>query len=212
MVSFPEFLIEGHQNFRVKKYDQDPKTYEMLATKGQKPRVMLVGCSDSRVDPFLIFGAEPGELFVVRNVANLVPPYETGGAFHGVSAALEFGIMHLEVEHVVVLGHTGCGGVQAMLDPETEFRSDMVFISNWVKMMSEQRDQVLKDMPHACADDKMEALEQLSIKASLENLRTFPFVSRKVDAGVLQLHGAYFDVGSGSLFTLENSDGQFHKV
>lgn len=211
MTNFPQFLIDGHTHFKEKTYPENRQRYEELA-KGQTPKVLLVGCSDSRVDPITIFGAEPGDLFIVRNVANIVPPYETEGAFHGVSAALEFGIMHLEIEHVVVLGHAGCGGIKAMMDPETEFRSDMVFISDWVKMMSDDRDAVLAEMPHASMGDKLEALELRAINSSINNLRGFPFVKSKEDAGELALHGAYFDVSSGSLFALDTKTNQFNKI
>jgi len=212
MVKFPNYLIEGHKVFLNNKYLPHKETYEHLADAGQNPEVLVIGCSDSRVNPNDIFNSAPGQLFIIRNVANLVPPFETLGAYHGVSAALEFGIQHLEIKHVVVLGHTGCGGVKAMLDTTAPFRSDMTFINNWVSMMSDERDEVLKALPKASLADQMEALEQRSITASLNNLRSFPFVKKREDAGQLALHGTYFDVASGSLFVRDPESGVFSVI
>ncbi len=212
MTDFPKFLTDGYKRFKTETYEQNKDVYQRLAVYGQTPRVLVVGCSDSRVDPKIIFGAESGELFTVRNVANLVPPYETDGAYHGVSAALEYGIMHLEIQHVVVLGHVGCGGIKAMMDPKTELREDMTFISNWVMMMSEQRDQVLADMPDATPQEHVAELEHRSIEASLGNLRTFPFVQKKMEDGLLYLHGAYYNLHSGSLFVLNQETKKFEQL
>lgn len=212
MNSLPQWLIDGYRQFKNGDYQAEVEKYQRLATEGQAPKVMIVGCSDSRVDPNAIFSADPGELFVVRNVANLVPPFERGGGMHGVSAALEFGVEHLKVEHLIVLGHTGCGGIQAMLDPNTKFRDDMVFISNWVSMMADARDDVITELGEASIIEQMEALQQRSIMGSLENLRSFPFVSNGEAAGTLTLHGAVFDVGSGSLFSLDPATNSFSKI
>ncbi|GJM03083.1 MAG: carbonic anhydrase [Rhodomicrobium sp.] len=212
MKNFPSYLIEGHKKFKREDFPKERSSYEKLATVGQAPKVLVVGCSDSRVDPSHIFNAEAGDLFMVRNVANLVPPYEADGAYHGVSAALEFGVMHLEVEHVVVLGHTGCGGIHAMLDPDAPLRDDMTFITNWVSMMSEERDIVCRDMPDSDMEDQMDALEQRSISASLENLKSFPFIQKRVSEGKLALHGAYFDVATAGLYVRDGETGTYSLI
>ncbi len=209
MAEFPGSLLEGHRKFREGAYQPQQERYQKLAEEGQSPEVLVIGCSDSRVNPNDIFTADPGELFIVRNVANLVPPFEELGAYHGVSAALEFGVMHLKVSHVVVLGHTGCGGVKAMLDPATAFRDDMTFINNWISMMAEARDSVLSEMASADLEAQMEALEQRCIKSSLENLRTFPFVKQREAEGSLHLHGAYFEVGRGLLHVHHSESDAF---
>lgn len=209
MAEFPAQLIEGYKKFREGTYLPNQHAYELLADKGQSPDVLVIGCSDSRVNPNEVFAAGPGELFIIRNVANLVPPYETLGAYHGVSAALEFAVLHLEVGHVVVLGHTGCGGVKAMLDPATPSREDMTFISSWVSMMSMVRDDVVRDMADAPIEEQVVELEKRSIMASLVNLRSFPFVKSREDRGFLQLHGSYFDVGSGNLLLHHAETGTF---
>lgn len=212
MTDFPDFLLNGHRKFKGKTFSNEQEVYHRLATEGQNPDVMVIACSDSRVSPTQIFNADPGELFMVRNVANLVPPYEEDGRYHGVSAALEFGVRHLEVGHVVVLGHTGCGGINAMLDPKAPLRDDMRFISNWVSMMADARDAVLREMADADFDDQMDSLEQRTINKSIENLRSFPFVKERVDAGKLALHGAYFDVGRGSLIVRAADGGSYAVV
>ena len=209
MPNFPTLLLEGHRKFRNGTFLEQRDKYHTLAEEGQSPEVLVIGCSDSRVNPNEIFSLGAGDIFIVRNVANLVPPFEELGAYHGVSAALEFGVMHLKVKHVVVLGHTGCGGVKAMLDPATAFRDDMTFINNWISMMAEPRDAVLQEMKDECETAKMEALEQRCIQASLQNLRTFPFVRNQEAAGALQLHGAYFDVGPGLLHIHNQRTGGF---
>lgn len=212
MKQFPQHLIEGHIKFKREDYPREQSNYMALATEGQAPKVLIVGCSDSRVDPTLIFNAQPGDIFMVRNVANLVPPYQADGAYHGVSAALEFGVMHLEVEHVVVLGHRGCGGINAMLDPKAPLRDDMTFITNWVSMMSDARDAVRRDMPDASVEDQVDALVQRSISASLDNLRSFPFIQQRVSDGKLLLHGAYFDVGTAGLYVRDGETGQYSLI
>lgn len=212
MKSFPFYLIEGHKKFKNEDYPRERSNYERLAIKGQSPKVLVVGCSDSRVDPTHIFKTEPGDIFMVRNVANLVPPYESDGSYHGVSAALEFGVMHLKVEHVVVLGHRGCGGINAMLDPNTPLRDDMSFIHNWVSMMDDERDAVREAMPDASMEDQMDALEQRSISASLDNLKTFPFIQKRIADGSLSLHGAYFDVETAGLYVRDGETGTYKLV
>jgi carbonic anhydrase len=209
MSSFPENLADRFRRFRQRHFIPNAEQYEELATYGQNPEAMIISCSDSRVDPETIFSAMPGELFVVRNVANLVPPYETGGKFHGVSAAIEFAALNLRVKHLIVMGHSGCGGVKAALDQSAAIQTEAQFISRWMSMLDEARLHILashQTRPHA---DKQRALEKEGVKTAIENLRTFSFVSELEDRGRLNLHGAYFDIATGTLSVLNHSRNEF---
>jgi carbonic anhydrase len=209
MSSFPETLADRYRRFKHRIFVPNADQYEELANFGQNPEVMLVSCCDSRVDPETIFNAMPGELFVVRNVANLVPPYETGGKFHGVSAAIEFAVLNLRVKHIVVMGHSGCGGIKTALDQSAAIQTEALFISRWMSMLDEARLRVLASHQMSTADVKLTALEKECVKTSIKNLRTFPFVKEREDKGRLALHGAYFDIKTGTLLVLNHSRGDF---
>ncbi|MGH7949082.1 MAG: carbonic anhydrase [Candidatus Binataceae bacterium] len=170
---------------------------------------MIVSCCDSRVDPETIFNAMPGELFVARNVANLVPPYETGGKYHGVSASIEFAVMNLRVKHLIILGHSGCGGVRAALDQTAAIETEAKFISRWMSMLDDARLSVLAAHQMSSTAEKLVALEKEGIKTSIKNLRTFPIVADLETRGKLNLHGAHFDIASGTLSVLNHSRGEF---
>ncbi|KWT71087.1 MULTISPECIES: carbonic anhydrase [Hyphomicrobium] len=209
MSSFPETLADRYRRFHKRHFLPRAEDYEELATYGQKPEAMIISCSDSRVDPETIFSAMPGELFVVRNVANLVPPYETGGRFHGVSSAIEFAILNLRIKHLIIMGHSGCGGVKAALNQSAAIQTEAQFISRWMSMLDDARTKVLEthhDCPQA---EKQAALEKEGIKNSITNLRTFPFVSDAENRGRLALHGCYFDISTGTLTVLNHSRGEF---
>jgi carbonic anhydrase len=209
MSSFPENLADRFRRFKQRHFLPNAEQYEELATYGQTPEAMIISCSDSRVDPETIFGAMPGELFVVRNVANLIPPYETGGKFHGVSAAIEFAALNLRIKHLIVMGHSGCGGVKAALDQSAAIQTESQFISRWMSMLDEARLSVLashQTRPHA---EKQRALEKEGVKTAIKNLRTFPFISQLEDKGRLALHGAYFDIATGTLSVLNHSRNEF---
>jgi carbonic anhydrase len=209
MSSFPENLADRFRRFKQRHFLPNAEQYEELATYGQTPEAMIISCSDSRVDPETIFGAMPGELFVVRNVANLVPPYETGGKFHGVSAAIEFAALNLRIKNLIVMGHSGCGGVKAALDQSAAIQTESQFISRWMSMLDDARLSVLashQTRPHA---EKQRALEKEGVKTAIKNLRTFPFISQLEDKGRLALHGAYFDIGTGTLSVLNHSRNEF---
>jgi len=194
-------LIEGYGRFREGAWPERRALFERLARVGQRPRAMVIACSDSRVDPAMIFDAGPGELFVVRNVANLVPPYRPDGAHHGTSAALEFGVCNLGVEDLVVMGHGLCGGVQALIADEMP-ASD--FVGPWIRLAEPARRRVL-----ACdAPDRQLEGEHATVRLSIENLATFPWIAARVADGRLRLHGAHFDVRSGVLAILR-PDGSF---
>ena len=199
-------LLNGYRRFRSGNYQRDGELYEKLGT-GQSPKVLVIGCADSRVDPGDIFNAGPGELFVVRNVANLVPPYGSGDDLDGVSAALEYAVTALKVEHIVIMGHASCGGVGASL-AANEGNPYGQFVAPWVKLLDGARDKVLS----AGSDNPQLALEHAGISASIENLMTFPFVSDAVSAGELNLHGAWFNIGKGELHWRDADTGVFAPV
>jgi carbonic anhydrase len=198
-------LIEGYRRFRSGHWPQERERFEHLA-RGQQPLTMVITCSDSRVDPSMIFDAAPGEMFIVRNVANLVPPYAPDVAYHGTSAALEFAVRALQVEHIVVLGHAQCGGVRALLEGAPPTVSD--FVGQWMQIAAPARQRVM-----ACPDvhDLQLACEHEVVRLSLENLQTFWWVREAVEAGRLRLHGCYFGIRTGALEIL-GQDGRFAPV
>lgn len=209
MSSFPEKLTDRFRRFKYRHFVPNADQYEELATYGQDPEVMIISCCDSRVDPETIFTAMPGEMFVVRNVANLVPPYETGGKYHGVSTAIEFAVMNLRVKHLIVMGHSGCGGIKAALDQSAAIQTEAMFISRWMSMLDDARLRVVAAHQMAPASEKLKLLELEGIKNSIQNLRTFPFVKKEEDKGRLSLHGAYFEIATGTLSVLNHSRGEF---
>ena len=203
-------LIDGYRRFRDTGWHAQRDRWAQLA-EGQSPRVMVIACSDSRVDPAQIFDVSPGEIFVVRNVAALVPPCETGGGYHGVSAALEFAVTQLEVSEVVVMGHGMCGGCQAALTgafAEAE-PGEGGFISHWVDLLHDARLKVLADHGKVESEDARHAMEHEAVKTSLTNLRDFPFVAERERDGRLTLHGAWFAISSGLLHVLDEQTGEF---
>ncbi len=212
MSSFPETMIDRYKRFRLRHFMPHADQYEELATYGQNPDTMLISCCDSRVDPETIFNAMPGELFIVRNVANLVPPFETGGRYHGVSTAIEFAVLNLRVKHIIIMGHSGCGGVRAALDQSAAIQTEAMFISRWMSMLDDARTHVLATNPDQPQAVKQQALEKECVKTSIANLRTFPFVKDREDKGRISLHGAYFDIASGTLQVLNHSRGEFVKL
>jgi carbonic anhydrase len=203
----PEFtaLVEGYQRFRSESYLKQKIRYDELASDGQAPPIMIISCCDSRVDPATVFDTVPGQVFALRNVANLVPPFELGGGLHGVSAAIEFGVLGLEVRHIVVLGHAQCGGIKASLSGSDLVKNEPSFVDKWMGLISEARDQVLATH----TQDPQHDLELETVKVSLANLRSFPFIAEREQAGLLKLHGAYFGIAEGRLFVLDEETGQF---
>jgi carbonic anhydrase len=194
-----EQLIEGFRRFRATYFEENRALFKALAQVGQQPKVLLIGCSDSRIDPNLIFGAQPGDMFVLRNVANLVPPFETMGTYHGTSAAIEFAVRKLEVEHVVVLGHAGCGGVRVLVEEGAADGTD--FLRPWMQIARAARERCLL---HAEAEGYPPMLarqicEKETVAISLDNLMTFPWVRDRVNDGRLALHGVWFDLERGEL-------------
>lgn len=208
---FPEKLTEGYRTFLNGRFVGERSRYESLARAGQRPEIMVIGCVDSRVSPEVIFDAAPGELLVVRNVANLVPRYEPAGdTQHGTSAALEFGVQALRVKHIVVLGHALCGGIRAFAD-EREPLSPGDFIGRWMSQIAPIAGS-LGPRGNLDEGDYLQRLEFASVELSLRNLMTFPCVRILVERGKLRLHGAYFGVASGRLLVRDPQSGRFEPV
>jgi carbonic anhydrase len=195
-------LVDGYHRFRGNRFQEQKARYDALSSEGQAPPVMLIGCCDSRVDPATIFDTVPGQIFALRNVANLVPPYEVGGGLHGASAAIEFGVCGLGVKNIVVLGHGQCGGITAALTGGAKGTS---FVDDWMTIIAEARDRVLAS---GC-DHPQEQLEREAIKISLANLRSFPFIAEREAAGTLRLHGAWFTIADGVLHVLDEASGDW---
>ena len=201
-------LIEGykkfyHDNFILKKND----LFKEVQTS-QYPKTLIIACSDSRVDPAILTNAEIGDIFVVRNVANLVPPYQPKwDSNHGTSAAIEFAVNHLKVKHIVVLGHSNCGGIKALADNDIDMNKQFSFITDWIKLAEDIKSKIPENV-----EDKYTFCEQEGIKLSLKNLMTFPWVKEKVDNGNLKLHGWYFSLKDASLSTLNKDSEVFEKI
>jgi carbonic anhydrase len=201
-------LIAGFHNFRQTRWPEHRALFRSLA-KGQAPATMVIACVDSRVDPQMIFSAAPGEILTLRNVANLVPPYEPNDDYHGTSAAIEFAVRGLEVEHIVVMGHADCGGVRALLrDAGKSAPTD--FIDSWMRIAAPARARAIAKAGGDAAEAQ-HVCEHETVKVSLENLKTFPWISERIAAGRLRLHGCYFGVESGQLLLL-NEQGEFATV
>jgi carbonic anhydrase len=202
-------LLDGYRRFRSTGWHQKRERWSQLA-EGQSPKVMVIACSDSRVDPAQIFDSDPGQMFVVRNVANLVPPYETGGGYHGVSAALEFAVTQLEVEEIIVMGHGYCGGCAAALSGQFDDAQlgEGHFIAQWIGLLREAAAKVRSR--HGELDrSAFREMEHESVQVSLANLRTFPWVREREEAGRLKLHGAFFAISDGVLHVLDEASGIF---
>ena len=207
---FPPRLIEGYHDFLDGRLRHEQDRYRELAEVGQSPEVMVIGCCDSRVSPEVIFDARPGELFVVRNVANIVPPYEPDGHAHGVSAALEFGVAALKVKHIVVLGHARCGGVKAFAE-NAEPLSPGDFIGNWMRLMTPAAEKA-GPQRELSWPDYLTRLEQANVGNSLDNLKTFPRRRQLIETGQVAIHGAYFGVATGELLMRDEKTGAFVPV
>ncbi|MGA8969164.1 MAG: carbonic anhydrase [Pseudolabrys sp.] len=207
---FPQQLIDGYRAFLIGRLRHEQDRYRDLGESGQSPEIMVIGCCDSRVSPEAIFDARPGELFVVRNVANIVPPYAPDQRAHGVSAALEFGIGALRIKHIVVLGHAQCGGVRAYAE-DAEPLSPGDFIGNWMKLMAPAADKVGPRGALSPAD-YLTRLEQANVVNSLENLMTFPRLRKLIERGQVVVHGAYFGVATGQLSVRDHATGNFLQV
>lgn len=203
-----ERFIEGFQRFQLQYFETAPDLYGDLR-KGQHPNTLLIGCSDSRVDPALLLGCDPGDIFTVRNVANLVPPCHRGMNHQGVASAIQYAVDQLQVARIIVLGHAGCGGIRALVEQCFNSRGETEFIGRWVGIAEEARLRVVQQMPHASDGEKCRACELAAILVSLKNLQTFPWVKERLAAGKLTLHGWYFDMDSGALLAYSHRADAF---
>jgi carbonic anhydrase len=205
-VNFPERLLAGYDSFRANRLPEDSARYRILADAGQRPQIMVIACSDSRAAPETIFDANPGEIFVVRNVANLVPPYDPDGHYHGTSAAIEFAVAHLKVRHIVVMGHGRCGGISAYLDGKADPGD---FIDRWISLLTPAAESLSDDLDEKTRE---RALEFASIRQGIDSLKSFPMIASLASIGEIELHGAWFDISTGELFVLDRARGTFEQV
>ncbi|MCP1199239.1 carbonic anhydrase [Notoacmeibacter sp. MSK16QG-6] len=209
MGHLPDHLAQGYAAFMRGRFSFETERYRKLAEEGQKPSTLVIACCDSRAAPEVIFNSAPGEIFVIRNVANLVPPYAPDDDYHSTSAALEFAVQALRVQHILVMGHGRCGGIAAKLNP-SEPLSPGDFIGKWIGLLEEPAEQV---RARAIEDEteRQTALERTAVKHSIRNLRTFPCVDQLEKRGKLSLHGGWFDISTGELWTLNTGSGEFEK-
>jgi len=204
-------LIQGFQRFREQHFEHHDTLYQQLVQQGQTPQVLVVACCDSRVDPALVFDCDPGDLFVIRNVANLVPPLEGHSGHHGTTAAIEYGVINLDVKHIVILGHAHCGGIDSLVKTGG-VGTPGSYIDDWMSLVESARAEVIAELPHAPIEEQERACEQRSILVSLENLKTFPWIRERVEDGSLMLHGWYFDIEHGQLLRYEATTRAFESV
>ncbi len=209
----PSELIEGFHRFREEHFADDDALYHQLVQDGQTPKILIVACCDSRVDPALVLDCAPGDLFVIRNVANLVPPAEShDSGRHGTSAALEYGVRVLKVEHIIVLGHAHCGGIRSLLNGGSGTRTNATYLDSWMRLAKQAQDKVQTESPHISHEERERACEQQAILGSLENLMTFDWIRERVADGTLALHGWYFDIEHGQLLRYETAARSFVDV
>jgi carbonic anhydrase len=207
----PDALVTGYRSFMHGRYTPERQRYQDLADRGQNPETLVIACCDSRAAPEIIFDTRPGEIFVMRNVANLVPPYKPDGEYHATSAALEYAVQALKVKHIVVMGHGRCGGIKAALDPAAEPLSPGDFIGRWMGLLAPAAEAVGANA-WMTRDERGTALERISIRNSIQNLRTFPCVKILEQKGRLSLHGAWFDISTGELWAMDPQTGDFARV
>ena len=207
----PEHLMDGYKAFIDKRLPGEKQRFRELAEQGQHPKTMVIACCDSRTAPETLFDCGPGDIFVVRNVANLVPPYEPDGEYHSTSAALEFAVHVLEVEHIVILGHGNCGGIHAALSPSAEPLSPGDFIGKWMSLLDPAAKAVGAN-ELMTGRERQSALERIAIRYSLANLRSFPSIAALEAEGRLSLHGAWVDISSGELWAMDPDTGDFAKT
>lgn len=203
-------LVDGYKRFRSTYFGEQAELFPRLSTEGQSPKILVVACCDSRVDPAIILDCAPGDLFVIRNVANIVPPYEAAGNYHGTSAALEFAIHYLPIRHIIVLGHAQCGGIQTLLNNQGAAQGSE-FIGSWMNIVSNACEMGQTLEPDS-GQTPAQACEKAAIIISLKNLLSFSWINSKVEDGSLHLHGWYFNLVNGKLSTYNPSDQQFHPM
>ncbi|MBH9974934.1 MULTISPECIES: carbonic anhydrase [Bartonella] len=208
MMDFPEKLLNGYHIFMKSRFTHERERYKQLAYEGQKPETMVIACCDSRAAPETVFDTDPGEIFVMRNVANLVPPFHPDKEYHATSAALEFAVQSLKVKNIVVLGHARCGGIRNALDLDGAPLSSVDFIGKWMGLLTPAAEAVATNTLMT-SGERQTALERISIRYSINNLRSFPWIKRREDQGKLALHGAWFDIATGELWIMDRRTGDF---
>ncbi|MDQ6432596.1 carbonic anhydrase [Mesorhizobium sp. LHD-90] len=210
MTDLPDHLLAGYRSFMKGRYASETDKWRTLAREGQSPETMVIACCDSRAAPEVIFDSGPGELFVVRNVANLVPPYAPDGEFHSTSAALEFAVQVLKVKNIVVIGHGRCGGIRAALSPAAAPLSPGDFIGRWMSLLGPAAESVTSNAL-STQSERQTALERISVRYSIANLRTFPCISILEGKGKITLCGAWFDISTGELWVMNRQTGDFER-
>ena len=202
-------LLKGFKRFRKQYYEDDPELYKELTYKGQSPKTLVISCCDSRVHPAQVMNTDPGDIFVIRNVANVVPPCGDDGKPHGTSAALEFAVKHLQVKRIIVFGHSFCGGVKSLMEGKHHDQA-YGFIDPWMSIVEPAREKILKSLADEPFEDQCRECEREVILISLQNLMTFPWVKDKVETGDLSLHGWYFNIEEGNLYVHDASVNVFN--
>ena len=211
MSLIPHNLVEGFQRFREQHFERNDSLYQQLVKQGQTPKTLVIACCDSRVDPALVLDCAPGDLFVIRNVANLVPPSENRAGHHGTTAAIEYAIRILEVEHIIVLGHAHCGGINTLVKTGGVSNPDS-YMADWMCLAESARASVMAEMPNASQEEQIRNCEQRAILVSLENLVTFSWIKERVENGALTLHGWYFDIEQGQLLHFNTTTKRFEAL
>lgn len=204
-------LVKGFGKFR-KTYFKDSDVYKDLVRNGQSPEALVIACSDSRNDPALLMQSDPGDIFVVRNVAALVPPYQPDNKYHGTSAGIEFAVKGLKVKDIIVLGHALCGGIGALDDIEAGKTLEYEFLSQWIMIGASAKEKIHAELKSVAKEDRLRALEQAAILTSLNNLMTFPWIRERVSSGTLSLHGWYFDMVAGEMLSYDFGKGAFRPL
>jgi len=208
---YREFL-NGYYKFRKEVYPGLKRVYQDLDTDGQNPSTLIISCADSRVEPGRLFSANPGEIFVARNVANIVPPYNAEAGYQSIGAVVEFAVLGLKVDTIMVLGHGKCGGIQALLDGDNGDTGTMGYVHNWMELAQDARKKILAEMADAPRDEQLLALEEENVRMGLKNLMTYPWIKERVEAGKLELVGGHFSIAHGILYCCTLDDDTFHPV
>lgn len=210
MTAFQKF-IEGYLGFQRTTFRNNPQLFARLAVK-QSPKCMVIACCDSRVDPAILTNADPGDLFILRNVANLVPPREPDAHYHGTSAALEFAVHALKVDYILVMGHANCGGVRALLEHDPNIEEGREFINRWMRLAEPARERTLAALPGQPIETQAHFCEKEVVKVSLRNLMTFPWIAGRVAGGELKLHGLYFDIAEATMYLYDPGSDDFRPL
>jgi len=205
-------ILKGYSKFRKEVYPGLKRLYHDLATKGQQPTTLIISCADSRVEPGRLFSANPGELFIARNVANIVPPYTGDPGYQSIGAVVEFAVLGLKVDTIMVLGHGKCGGIQALWEGDESDTKPMGYVHNWMELAQSARDKVLSEMAGASPEEQLHALEEENVRLGLRNLMTYPWIKERVEAGSLELVGGHFSIEDGILYCCSLEDGTFTPV